>query len=102
MKKTEQIKINDRVLVAIKEFNASDMTILSDNRLRICNANVVETHEYYILRSYSTIVAFIDKSTGVLYDVLRLVYGYTDTSAKHISKFDHDYEPNAKLTYYPL
>ena len=102
MKKIEQIKINDRVLAAIKEFNASDMTILSENRLRTCNANVIETHEYYILLSYRTIVAFIDKSTGVLYDVLRPVYGYTRTSAQHISKFDHDYEPNAKLTYYPV
>lgn len=38
------------------------------------------------LISYDTLVAFIDFS-GNLYDVLRLVYGYTSTSAKHINKF---------------
>lgn len=62
-----------------------------DTRLRTCTAWVYETKDYYFLRSYNTIVAFIDKSTDICYDVLRLVYGYTPTSAQHISKFDQDY-----------
>lgn len=60
-------------------------------RLRTCTAWVYETKHYYFLCSYNTTVAFIDKTTDICYDVLRLVYGYTSTSAKHISKFDHDY-----------
>lgn len=65
---------------------------LSDwKRLRSCNAMVAETNRYYILQSYNTLVAFIDKTTDTLYDVLRYVYGYTATSAQHISKFEKDY-----------
>ena len=60
-------------------------------RLRSCTAWVYETENYYFLRSYNTIVALIDKHTDTLYDVLRLVYGYTSTSAQHISKFSKDY-----------
>lgn len=59
--------------------------------LRTCNAKVYETPSYYVLRSYNTIVAFICKETDTLYDVLRYVYGYTSTSAQHISKFEKDY-----------
>lgn len=60
-------------------------------QLRSCQAYVLETENYYVLKSYSTIVAFIDKESDTLYDVLRLVYGYTSTSAQHIAKFNHDY-----------
>lgn len=60
-------------------------------RLRSCNADVFETASYYVLRSYSTVVAVIHKPTDILCDVLRMVYGYTSTSAQHIAKFSHDY-----------
>ena len=60
-------------------------------RLRTCRALVWETEHYYILQSYRTLIAVIDKSTDTLYDVLRYVYGYTPTSAQHISKFEKDY-----------
>ena len=46
---------------------------------------------YYVLCSYCTIVAVIDTHTDTLYDFLRYVYGYTSTSAQHISKFNQDY-----------
>ena len=55
-------------------------------RLDYCQAWVYQTKGYTYLISYNTIVAFIDDS-GNMFDVLRLVYGYTTTSAKHISKF---------------
>ena len=55
-------------------------------RLDYCQAKTYQTRGYSFLISYNTIVAFIDDS-GNMYDVLRLVYGYTATSAKHISKF---------------
>lgn len=60
-------------------------------RLRSCSATVYETPNYYLLRSYNTIVACIDKSTGICYDVLRYVFGYTSTSCQHINKFISDY-----------
>lgn len=73
-------------------------------QLRSCRAKVyaydTEMGRVYVLKSYNTLVAVIDEC-GVCYDFLRYVYGYTATSAKHISKFFHDYAPaNAeRLTY---
>ena len=60
-------------------------------RLRTCQAWVYETDNYYLLRSYNTIVALIRKDNKQGYDVLRGVYGYTNTSAQHIAKFFSDY-----------
>ena len=60
-------------------------------RLRSCSADVLETPNFFILRSYNTVVAVIDKLTGNTWDVLRMVYGYTATSAQHIAKFTADY-----------
>lgn len=62
-----------------------------NKRLRSCSAIVWETEHYYILQSYNTHVAVIAKTTDTLYDLLRCVYGYTATSAQHISKFEKDY-----------
>ena len=62
------------------------------NRLRNTIAEVLENDDYIMLLSYNTIVAFIDKKSGVTYDILRL-YGYTKTCAKHIIKFIQDYAP---------
>lgn len=64
-------------------------------RLRYCKAAVLEYYDketgevYHLLRSYNTIVAAVVGHTG--YDFLRLVYGYTATSAQHIAKFFGDY-----------
>lgn len=60
-------------------------------QLRSMSAHVLETEHYYFLCSYQTIIAFIVKETDECIDVLRLVYGYTATSAKHVSAFYHDY-----------
>lgn len=60
-------------------------------QLNHCQATVFDCERYILLRSYQTIVAAIDKSTGICYDWLRLVYGYTATSAQHISKFVNKY-----------
>ena len=110
MKKSEQIIINNEVLSAwdrakIAWYNKPWDTY--GKCLRSCTAWVYETNGFYFLQSYDTIVAFIDKSTDTLYDVLRYVYGYTSTSAQHISKFDHDYGSGKwgcakRLTYYPI
>ena len=55
-------------------------------RLYYCQAKTYQTRGYSFLISYNTIVAFID-DTGNMFDVLRLVYGYTATSTMHIARF---------------
>ena len=63
-------------------------------RLRTCKAIVYHTidSEFIVLQSYNTIVAFIDLETHEAFDILRRQYGYTPTSAQHISKFFQDYD----------
>ena len=108
MKKSEMVEINNEVLSAWeKTENVLALLTCECKRLRHCKAWVHETDDFYFLQSYGTIVAFIDKSTDTLYDVLRYVYGYTATSAQHISKFDQDYGTGKwgcakRLTYYPI
>ena len=98
MKKSEQLAINEQVVALVNSFNSSNNYALNWRKLRSCSAEVApiidaETGEliYYVLRSYRTVVAAIDVRTDTLYDFLRYVYGYTSTSAQHISKFNHDY-----------
>lgn len=110
MKKSVMVEINNEALSAWEQAKKAWVNKPWDTygkRLRSCTARVYETNDYYFLESYDTIVAFIDKSTDTLYDVLRYVYGYTSTSAQHISKFDHDYGTAKwgcakRLTYYPI
>lgn len=67
-------------------------------RLCYCRADVT-CYEYngedsiYILHSYNTDVAVVIVNSGCIYgvDMLRYVYGYTATSAKHIAKFFSHY-----------
>lgn len=91
--KKEQIEANKEVLAAFERYNEEVKgTILHrGTRLRTCQAYVYETPSFYVLRSYNTVVAIIEKSSDICYDFLRYVYGYTCASAQHISKFDKDY-----------
>ena len=93
MNKKEQMAVNEKAMheyeKAYKEFSAEKPDFV---RLRSCQAYVYETSNYWILQSYNTLVAVTSKDTGICYDVLRLVYGYTSTSAKHIAKFVHDFK----------
>ncbi len=97
MTKKEQIADNAIIEQYIDELNAeisvSGLSYVS--RLRTCNAHVYETSHFTVLRSYNTIVAAVYHRTTsaapVFIDFLRLVYGYTSTSAQHIAKFKHDY-----------
>lgn len=93
MKKADQLKINN---ICDGAFNASMRELRRQMygrpvRLRTCTAYVYETKHFYILRSYNTFIACISKKTNVLYDNLRKEYGYTSTSAQHISKFSKDF-----------
>lgn len=93
MKKKLQIQANKEVIEAVERYNeeVKENVLCHGKRLRTCQAYVYETPSFYVLRSYNTVVAIIEKSTDTCYDFLRAVYGYTNTSAQHISKFDKDY-----------
>jgi hypothetical protein len=93
LSKKTQIEANKEVLEAVDRYNdeVKGTVLHHGTRLRSCQAYVYETPSFYVLRSYNTVVAIIEKSTDICYDFLRGVYGYTNTSAQHISKFDKDY-----------
>ena len=89
--KTKQQIINSAIHLALNEFENQNDNMVKMGRLRTCNATVYENERYIVLISYTTPVAFIDKREQRAYDMLRLVYGYTSTSAQHIAKFFNDY-----------
>ena len=89
--KMKQQIINSAVHLALNEYENQNGNMEKVGRLRTCNATVYENERYIVLISYTTTVAFIDKLEHKAYDILRLVYGYTSTSAQHIAKFFSDY-----------
>lgn len=91
MRKDVQLSINKEVEKAINDFIDAGFETRNRVRLRSCTAWVTDYGYYKVLQSYGTIVAFIDTRTDTLYDILRKTYGYTNTSARHISKFEKDY-----------
>ena len=96
MTKKEQIADNAIIEQYIDELNAEISVdgLQYLNRLRSCQAHVYTTTHFTVLRSYNTMVAAIYQRTPtaapIFIDFLRLVYGYTSTSAQHIAKFKHD------------
>lgn len=52
-----------------------------------CNAEILEYKGFLVLVSYRTPIAVYAPDNATLYDCLRIAYGYTATSARHISKF---------------
>lgn len=90
---------NEIVMKAIEDFNAKDHTLVECRRLRSCSAWVYKYNDCTVLRSYNTLIAHIDYSTGNMYDYLRYVYGFTHTSAQHLAKFRHDYCAQRVYTY---
>ena len=89
--KMKQQIINNAIHLALNEFENQNYNMVKMGRLRTCNATVYENERYIVLISYTTTVAFIDKREQKAYDILRLIYGYTSTSAQHIAKFFNDY-----------
>ena len=59
----------------------------SRRSLYSCNAEIWEYKGFLALVSYGTPIAVDAPDNATLYDCLRIVYGYTATSAQHISKF---------------
>ena len=99
MTRQEQLIINDYCEREIPIVESELANIVSVKRLRTCSAYVYETDSYYILKSYSTVVAFIRKDDCECFDILRKVYGYTSTSAQHIAKFKNDYHAVSTQTW---
>lgn len=93
MTKDCQVEINKKVDEVYEEiYNLCMYEGASEwKRLRTCSAYVCKLGRFYILKSYRTIVAAIDTDGDICYDFLRKVYGYTATSAQHITKFEIDY-----------
>lgn len=104
----EKIKCDSLVESTIRNFLYQLATGEKQNRkrLRTCSAYTFDVYEgdtirYKVLVSYSTIVAYFDYDGGTFFDVLRVVYGYTATSAQHIAKFKKELSPliNRDLCY---
>ena len=91
MTRKEQAHINSMVDQFVDRFNNESPELVRSEKLRSCHARVYIYDDYILLESYRTMVAGIDRKTDTLYDFLRMVYGYTSTSAQHIAKFSHDY-----------
>lgn len=92
MKKASQRAINNKVESALRRYNAKRIDSMGTiGQLNHCNAFMYDTPDYIILKSFRTIVAFIDKRDMALYDFSCYVYGYTATTAKHIAKFARKY-----------
>ena len=90
MKKNVQVEINTYIENIVNDINSlmrtSDTPIMWV-QLYHCTAETGAVRDWVLLRSYSTIVAAYNFETDELFDFLRLVYGYTATSAQHIAKF---------------
>nr|DAI85244.1 MAG TPA: hypothetical protein [Caudoviricetes sp.] len=95
-KESIQKTINDRVELFRLWLQTTKPTSVEVKRLRTCKAVVYDCGDCYLLQSHNTIVAGIYKSTGEGFDFLRMVYGYTATSAQHIAKFFADYGSGCK------
>ena len=101
MKKDQQVSMNEFVMQNYNRMMDEFIEKKSYDgvQLRSCKACVYETENFFVMRSYESIVAFIDKFTGQKFDVLRWAYGYTATSAQHIAKFLSDYGDFRVSTY---
>lgn len=100
-KREMQVKINQEVLsnwAQAKEVWNSVSGNVTVTRIDYCQCGYIVWGRYIFLVSYSTMIAYID-ADGVLVDILRLVYGYTATSAKHIAKFRKLFNHSYEITY---
>lgn len=101
-----QIIANEKVNAILNELDAIPYSraVASQTlrRLNSCQAWTYENGDFVVLISYNTEVACIDMRTGICYDYLRKVYGYTATSAQHIAKFMKKLGVTKKVTYRPI
>ena len=83
------ISKNDDAYRYYRDIESSLYSVFNNGKRRCklysCNAEIREYMGVLVLVSYGTPIAVY--TDGALYDCLRVVYGYTATSAQHISKF---------------
>lgn len=99
---TEKQRQENKIVELKNKFTKNDRLQwfrLPTERLYSCNAYTYRVNNLVFLQSYRTIIAVIDLNTDTCYDWLRLVYGYTATSAQHISKFMNKYGIVRKKTW---
>ena len=112
VKKQEQEVIN-YVSKNLYDMALKEECIKPSKSLHNCNARVFETENFYILQSYSTIVAVIEKHSDIMADVKFMNYDFEasdhtcKTTSQHIRKFCKDYgtyEKRCKIEYryYPV
>ena len=70
------------------------------------NMIMYETVNFYILQSYNTLVACVEKSTGDAFNMLRYTWAEWEkmwiTSTQHINKFFRRFESKNIYRYYPI
>lgn len=105
-KMIDQIAENEKVNSILNELDTLPYSraVASQTltRLNTCQAWTYVNCYFVALISYNTEVACIDMRTGICYDYLRKVYGYTATSAQHIAKFMRKFRATKKVTYRPI
>ena len=89
---------------AMREYYAEQRkngTVTKGKRLRSCCAKVYETENFFLLQSYSTMIAAIRKRDWVCVNVMRHEYDFSyctgATSNQQFYKFVKDYVPFGKL-----
>lgn len=108
LSKEKQRQLNEKILQELcdfeGEYNSVDEYLRKtlESKFKSCSATYGETKNFFYLRSYNTIVCFIDKRNNQAYDIHRYIYGYTATSAQHIAKFCKWAYAGIKHTYYPV
>ena len=99
MKAREQQLINDTVNMFLDRRFDDIMLSRCIDQLDSCTAWLGSYNGLIVLQSYQSKIAVYDSKNNVFYDFLRLVYGYTATSAKHIAKFRHKYCDNETVCF---
>lgn len=98
IQKQENMLVENAWKIAKQVWFSQSIKIDETERLHYCQAWWYKTGGYIFLVSYNTCVAFIDEN-GNMYDILRLVYVYTATSVKHITKFRNQFSHVSEHTW---
>lgn len=90
--KLDIIKINSKSAECAYEAACSGIDLVMQGRgqtapLFKCSATVKTNGVDCVLISYSTPIALYTHGDGIVWDCLRIKYGYTATSTQHIFKF---------------
>lgn len=100
-RKEMQIKVNREVMsnwMKAEKVWDSVPDCATVTRIDCCKCGFIIWRGYIFLVSHSKMIAYIDPY-GVLVDILRLLYVFTATSAKDVSKFRKMFKHCDEITY---